>query len=186
MKKKNTKSQNNNTMLWIIFFLVITVALFIFLRLQKNSYDANREELKPIAASLDVGKYNIYKSKQLKITLRIPKVYKMTDKFKFISLTSEQGEILVSTNGSYFNNIEEHLKLLAKLNHLIYEDKKSLIVNNYEAIFTIIKGKDSGEEERSYFIYPDKSTWTIYSISTKSKDLYKDLDQIAQSFQYTP
>ena len=56
-------------------------------------------------------------------------------------------------------------------------NKRYLNINNLESVSGFIG------EEKIYFIYVD---YTVYLISSKTGALFSDLDQIAQSFRYTP
>jgi len=62
--------------------------------------------------------------------------------------------------------------------------KKELVINGYQAASrNEVRG---GINKKAYYIYVSDVDKIVYVFSTKSESLYSDLDQIAQSFRYTP
>lgn len=167
MKKKNPK--NNIALRSIIFITVLAlILLFIYVNFRSQSSPASN----------GAQQTKRFESKDLKFSISLPTDFLIEEKFNSIFLKSNDGEITVGRIGTNFDNLNDYLDNLSSLNNFTIENKENLTINNYSAVKAYIKGATY------YFIYPSK--WVVYSIFTKSQPLFGDLDQIAQSFRYTP
>lgn len=142
----------------------------------RNSYIQSSPSSIP-ASSNNAGQMKIYQSKTLKFRLNLPNEYQVEDKLGSVTISSDRGEIFIDRNGTNFENLEDYVIDLEDKNKYPLTSKKNLIINNLEAITGL------GKNERIFFIYKEHF---VYTISTTSKSLFNDLDQIAQSFRYTP
>lgn len=126
-----------------------------------------------------------FQSKNLKFSIQTPTDFETEEKFTRVTLSSTNNdEILVNRIATDFSNLEDHLNDLNKKNKVEVIEQKPIAINKYQALVRLIKypgGPSQGE--RIYNILVDN--W-VYSISTSSKSLYDELDQIAQSFRYIP
>lgn len=125
-----------------------------------------------------------YYSKNLKFSIEIPSNFEIQEKFTSVVFKTKRDEITVSRNGTNFDNLEAHLDDLHKKNNSTLEKKQSLILNGLSSINGVLKFPGGPTEgQKVYYFYADNA---IYILSTSSKSFYDELDQIAQSFRYTP
>ena len=120
----------------------------------------------------------IYKSKAMKFSIEVPSDFQVEENLPTITVKNAKGVVYIDRSGTNFENLEEYLENLSKLNHFIISNKENVSINTLPAVKGIIDGK------KHYFIYA--APWTVYSIFTSSRALFDDLDTIAQSFKYTP
>ncbi|MBI3485412.1 hypothetical protein HY025_00545 [Candidatus Daviesbacteria bacterium] len=161
--------------------VIIISLVYILTQFQKLQIPAQVNN-PPISTVQPISTIKTYSSKTLRLTIQVPSSYTLDEKFTTITLTSSRGKILVDRNGTNFSNVQSYLTDLSQKNHFILLNESTLTINNQSAISGLINHLD-GTKEKIYFIYSD---YAIYNFSTSSPDLYSDLDQIAQSFKYTP
>src|SRR3989338_6411931 len=77
----------------------------------------------------------------------------------------------------------QELKVFQSKRRIEISGTTMLIINGLNSLSRIIKFSEEGIIQKSYYIYVNNS---VYILSTKSESLYLALDQIAQSFRYTP
>lgn len=118
-----------------------------------------------------------FQSKNLKFSITVPSIFQVEEKFTTVLISKGDNQIMINRNGTNFDKIEDYIKDLGIKNHFVILNKTSSQINGLEAI----SGKI--EETKIYFLYKNNA---VYSFSTNSEALYNDLDQIAQSFKYTP
>jgi len=173
---KNKKQ--NKTHLWVMIIIAVLVMFFIFQLPRKSVPSVNS------TTSIVSNQGTTYASNVLKITVKIPKSYAVEEKFGTISLKkTNQGEIIVTRTGTNYASLNEYLAAANRENRLINNIKsKPIEINGLSGVVSIAdhQGNES-LNHKGYSFY--KKNW-IYSIFTTSKDLYSDLDKIAQSFKY--
>ncbi|MBI2011973.1 hypothetical protein HYS91_04350 [Candidatus Daviesbacteria bacterium] len=129
-------------------------------------------------------KHDLFSSSNLKLQLDVPPEFNMKEETSRLILTSPDGKIYVNRNGTQFNDLVSYLDNFDKVTKLEVLEKKEIKINKYQSSVRIYKSTDvSPTGEKIYFIYSDNF---VYKLSTSSKELYDDLDQIAKSFKYTP
>lgn len=119
----------------------------------------------------------------LDFTVDIPNGNLVTEKQSVVVISSSFGDITVYRNSTEFDNLGDYLKFVEEMNKLGVTARKSLVINGFDAQSSLIGLNNSEDREKNYSIYVDSQ---IYVLSTSSEALYDDLDQIAQSFRYTP
>ena len=110
-------------------------------------------------------------------TIQIPEAYLATERMGGAILSEANREISIGRNSTNFERLEEFIKDSEGTSYDRLKEKKNLNINGLESMSGFI------DNEKIYFIY---SEYNVYLLSTKDKTLYSDLDQIAQSFKYTP
>ncbi|KKR51384.1 MAG: hypothetical protein UT84_C0001G0069 [Candidatus Curtissbacteria bacterium GW2011_GWA1_40_16] len=123
-----------------------------------------------------------FQSKIMKFTIALPDKLSAIDESSRVKIQSSKGEIFVNRNGTQFNDLDTYLSNFDQTTQLDISLDENMIINNNVARKRISKNPNIGIE-KTYFIYAENY---VYKISTSSEDLYIDLDQIAQSFRYTP
>lgn len=167
MKKK--KQFNKEYFLIAIMFILI--AVFFIIQNSENSHKYNNQ-------TVYTTNYKAYNSKTLKISFNIPSNFQIKESFNSINIQSSNGKIMITRQGTNYENLENYLENLSELNNFqvtSQEDGKT----EYDSLLIIIDNN-----KKSYLILP--TPWTVYSISTSSQELYDELDEIAKSFRYTP
>ena len=169
---KHTKIKTNHGL------IIIIVSIFLFglvIYLLGNTNKGYAPERNTAINSGD--QTTTYKSKDLKFTVNIPSKFQIEERFTTVLLQYHDELIQITRSGTNYSSLDAHLDNLGKLNDFTFSTKENFTINNYSAVKGVIEG------EIHYFIYVDN--W-VYSISTPSESLFSALDQIAQSFRYTP
>lgn len=178
MSSKKTKK--GRSFAFLLFVLVISLTALLeavyINRVSNDSYSHlqanNSNETKE------------YKSKDLKISINVPSGFRIEDKFASISLIKTEGVINIGRNGTNFESIEGYLDDLSLKNRITITDKEKVMINNINAIRGVIKSSGGPQrEDKVYFFY---NNFAVYSIATSIPALFDELDEIAQSFRYTP
>lgn len=112
----------------------------------------------------------------MKISFVQDKESTIEERFGRIIIKQPEGDIVVDSVGTNFEDINGYLNDLQEKNNFILSSKENIKINNYP----VVRGEV--QKERLYFIYPKK--WIVYSLSTDSPQLYDELDQVAKSFKY--
>lgn len=174
MAAKRKKKINRTLTVTLIILLVVFSVLFY-----KNVL--NNESSKLLNQSQQNQK-TTYSSPSLKLKINIPTRYQVAEAFNRITLSNASGRIIIDSTGTNFKTIDEYLEDLTQKNNLNISSKQKLVIDGKEAIEIVAKGRE--QTEKDIMIYATE--WTVYTFSTTSEELYPDLDQIAQSFKYTP
>jgi hypothetical protein len=125
---------------------------------------------------------NTHTSDTLDISFVLPENYTITESGNFITLILDHDVINIDRIGTNYSDVTNHINALEKKNNLNIINRK-IIAGKYDIIRTnIINPNNREDDELVYFIYPDQ--WTIYTLSTTSPELYDDLEEIVQSFEY--
>ena len=172
MANKKIKKGSSFTFLLIVFGGLLSI-LFIavyFSKASNNSYNQT-------ANTYNSNETKIYESKNLKISMEVPPSSEIVENLGSLIIKSEGGKISIGQNGTNFNNLNDYI--VNSRNNLQSRllNRKELIINGLEAVSGDI------DNEKLYLIYTD---YNVYHISTTSPELFGDLDEIAQSFKYTP
>lgn len=127
---------------------------------------------------------SIYKSIGMKITVNYPKKFQLDDQSVQLILSDNGKHIIISREGTQFTSLNDYLNNVEEKNNVTSISREELKIDNYIAIkrFSKIDTNDNNST-KSYHVLIESR---IYSLSTISPELYSDLDQIAQSFKYTP
>lgn len=159
-----------------IIVLIIATGAFFYLK-SDHSY---KKFVPTYLSSPSPASANTFKSSNvMKFSLSIPVGYSSEEKAGSVTISSSKGEILILQNGTNFTNIDEYISNSQNSlkNRLV--ERKDIIINGLSGTYGFL------DEEKIYLIL-SKDNYAVYMISTKNKELYSDLDQIAQSFRYTP
>jgi len=119
--------------------------------------------------------------KVMGFTVQLPRDYGVEGESPYVKFKRGENFIAVVRNGSVFDSLDEDLADYDAKNKIeSTSDKKKLEINGYQAI-SRLELRDV--LQKAYYIYVGDY---VYIFSTKSEKLYSDLDQVAQSFRYTP
>lgn len=167
---------------WRNFFLlvILTLILAVILSLGYKSITAQKQvKIRDENRVEQTQSLKAFSSKSLKLTITVPTQFQVSEKFGTIKISNSNGEININQNGTNFNNLDDYLNDLKQKNHFTLNNQQNLLINNLSAI------KADIESQHIYYIF-SKGNYTVYSFSTRDNYLYPVLDQIAQSFRYTP
>jgi hypothetical protein len=116
-------------------------------------------------------------SNVMDFTIQVPRDCIITERMGSVTINSLKGSIYIDRNATNYDNLDNYI--LNSGNNL--KDK----LKNRQGVVAGDLQKAVGfvGDEKVYFIYTDN---IVFSMTTRSRELYSDLDQIAQSFQYTP
>jgi len=172
-----TKSaQKGNTFLIILMCAAIVVGAVIF---YTNSFQENATLDTANTPSPTPATTKFQSSSVMKFSIDVQQNFVVQDNNGFITIMSGENQILISKNGTNFNNINDFLETLQNQNRFKLTDPIDLLINDAEAI------AGTFGEEKIYYVMPN-GAYRVYILSTKSPQLYSALDQIAKSFRYTP
>lgn len=123
-----------------------------------------------------------YYSKNLKISFKVPDDAKTEEKFLNINISTPDGQIFITRNGTNYESVENYYSDLKKKNHLTPIEYKEGEISSYNYVLTLDEDPNNSTKiKKTYFIYSD---YGIYIFSTSDGALYPVLDRIAESFEY--
>lgn len=122
-------------------------------------------------------------SETLKFSIKFPNNFTAEEKFSTVTLTSNNEIILISRNGTNLISLAKYLDYFDSKRKLTVNESEEIRIENYQAVARLVTFKEEKIKQKSIFIYIDNN---VYIISTENEALFSDLDQIAQSFRYTP
>lgn len=131
------------------------------------------------------GQTQTFQAKFLKFGLKVPTGFQITDTLTYIDLIKGQSKINISKNSTNYSNVIDYVKDFDDKRIGVHIENEEMIkigdLNSLKRIENFTSGPIS--QQKIYYILVDSK---VYSISTTSQILYDELDQIAQSFRYTP
>lgn len=164
----------------VIVFSLIAVVYII----TRSNGEQNVPYTTPSYTPTQATKERIYRSKNLKFSVIIP----------YYDNTIQEGQTYVDIkingmlieavrNGTNFESLKEYVKDFDEKKRVQVTEEKDETINAYATISRLETNMTTGVKQKIYYIFAD--SW-IYSLSTSSESLFPVLDQIAQSFRYTP
>ena len=166
--------------------LPIIIALILFggyfaLKQTKPTYAPSSKQTASPSPKQDL---KTFESKLMKFSINIPKNFSAIDEPSRITIKTDNGQIYINRNGTQFSDLDTYLLNFDQNSNLKTSVDEKLTINSYKARERVFQNSDvSASKEKIYFIYVENF---VYKISTSSESLYPILDQIAQSFRYTP
>jgi len=133
------------------------------------------------AASL--GDAETFQSDNLRFSIELPKSFQKSVGVQYVDFINSSGTIHATRITTNFSTLADYLYEFDSRRKIEVSDEKSLSIDGYTAVSRIEKYGDMQKEEKVYNIFIDG--W-VYSLSTTSTALYKNIDQIAQTFRYLP
>lgn len=168
-------------MLGVIGVVVLLVAIVIVNKqLAKHQSSYNNYQIE----NSDTKITRSYKSKILKISIETSEKFTLEEKFGTIYLKQDNNLITIDRVGTNLKTVDEYLDQLSKANKVLIANREHVEINGLDSVKAIIKHPNtSNPDNKAFFFYIN---YGVYDISTTSESLFSDLDQIAQSFRYTP
>lgn len=171
----------------IIAILLTLIAVILFFQTLR-SYSSHKVKSQPLDK---YEKYEhpiwgdqIYTSNFLHFSVYIPKDFIAEENYNTISLKKGEELITIDRIASMFDNLDEHISNYDSRRELIIKNQNNIRMSSYPAIVREQSfGTDNIKDHKIIFTYING--W-VYTLSTSSPDLYDELNQIAQSFQYLP
>jgi hypothetical protein len=159
----------------VVIILIFGVG-FVFKRIQKQTTG----NLLPTPTIINTN-LKTFSSTTMKLIFKFPEQFRVDENMGLVTIVSTDGKITLSRVSTDYNSLNDFLKDLDSKNKpKILEDRD---IQNNQYIEKLRYIEIRGKEEKIYWVFTDG--W-VYSISTIDSSLYPDLDQIAQSFRYTP
>jgi len=175
MTKGLTKKRN-------YFIILLASVLVVILAVLIGVRESSKVTIRPTPTPQG-GNLKEYKSDILDFTVRVPNNFSVQEKSSSVEIISSGGSLYVDRNGTNFENLKDYINDLDRRNNKSkISVERSLIIDGYEGQVRLING-DSGDFQKEYMIFVDG---IVYVIFTNKEPLFNDLDQIAQSFRYTP
>ncbi|CAN5233484.1 hypothetical protein BH09PAT2_BH09PAT2_02420 [soil metagenome] len=175
MQTKNPEFNIRKYDFLLLLLIIICIVGFIILWIQQG--DKPRTEMRT-----EKSKSYEYTSNGMKFSIFIPKDMMSTEIGNSLTLANDKKMITIDRTATNFDNITDYYDLLKTRNHYDNTKINETKINGYDSIIAMIENK-SDVTSRVYFIYTDH--W-VYTMETYNKDLYTDLDTMADSFKYTP
>jgi len=174
---------NKNLIILALVVAMVILAVFIL------SFKSNKTSITPpvLQSNTTVGsreKTKTYESKKLNFRMEVPRESDIEEKQTYVDIMIRGMLIDIVRNGTNFGSLRAYLRDSdAKKKVVIVADEKALMISGYEVVRRTETNTGSGTKQNLYYIYIDN--W-VYILSTSSESLFPALDQIAQSFRYTP
>jgi len=176
---KINKTLRKNLIILIVAALAVGVILFL-----KGDKTSLPSQSRPNATIDTRERTKIFQSKLLKLNIAVPTAFNVKDEGIRLLISNPDGMIILSRNGTQFNLLDDYIKDFDIKHKTQVLNEKMLTINSHPSFSRIIKYPGSTPVgDKIYFIYVGDA---VYHISTSSPTLFDDLDQIAQSFRYTP
>jgi hypothetical protein len=165
----------------ILLVLVAGLLIIVFALFSRQQLQSEKETVSPTSFPRNM---QTFYSMLWSFSIEVPDSYQILEKNTFIELFKNDGKkITVVKNGTNFDNLEDYLQEFDSRRKIRSSDEKMLRIDNMDAIVRIDTFPDVGVTQKAYYIY---TGYMVYILSTEDTQLYNDLDQIAQSFRYTP
>lgn len=155
----------------IIFFGLLS---YSFLYLDKDKYNI----VKPSQES------NIYVSELngFSIDLTGLEYEKIEDNYNLAKIITKEGEIIITVNGTNFSTIHDYIDTFDSRRNIKVLSSEEVTINGKDNLIREVSFPDLEIQEKTYNTLLNH---TVYTLSTDSPELYDELDQIANSFEYT-
>jgi len=164
----------------VLMILIVGVVVFVN---KSNRYNGNHNITSPTVADTDLKTFK--SSSAMKFTIQYPSNYLLIDKVDMVEMSNSNGSgsIFIIRNGTNFNSLEGYIENFDSKRKVNLSSTQSLTIDGFETMSRIIYTPGNKITQKSYYIFVNG---TVYILSTQLESLYSDLDQIAQSFRYTP
>ena len=165
-----------------VAILLTIILLGGILYLKYSSQQTKKFDNLP-SQSTESAKPKTFKSSSLlKFSVDLPEGFSAEEKLGQVTISSNDVTILITSNGTNFDSLEDYLNFLDDKNKNKVITAEEIIINGHGARKrTIVSPNDNAKQAKEYFILVDGR---VFLISTESNTLV--LDQIAQSFRYMP
>lgn len=180
MKKKRENWNSPLVVIVTALLFIIIVYLIIKSNTRQNVYYQS-----PSYVPTQATQERIFRSKNLKFSIKVPNNFRIKASNTGVDLIVPEGWIEIVRNGTQFLSLSEYLD--------DFDNRRDIKIKTTENINIARYITTRREEERliggviknpkAYYIWMDG---IVYILSTTSSFLFGDLDQIAQSFRYTP
>ncbi|EKD71047.1 MAG: hypothetical protein ACD_46C00286G0002 [uncultured bacterium] len=176
------KKQTQNVLTILVILVIISAVIILFyLTTTPAKLNSSISQVAPTDIN-NSPQGKTYISKNLKFKIKAPIGYQLEEKFTTVILKNNKGEIIIDRSGTNYGKIEDYLIFFDQQRNIKIEQEDKLNINGLKSVrrleyFTT----GQKEEHKIYFIYKE---YAIYKISTKFRNLFDDLDIIAQSFEY--
>jgi len=176
--------KKNNSLIILAVVIALLVGVVLSLKVNKENKTSVPSQSKPNATIDTRERTKIFQSKLLKLNIAVPTTFNVKDEGIRLLISNPDGMIILSRNGTQFNLLDDYIKDFDIKHKTQVLNEKMLTINAHPAFNRIMKYPGSTPVgDKIYFIYVGDA---VYHISTSSPVLFDDLDQIAQSFRYTP
>ena len=174
---KNTKIKTNHGLIIIIVFIFLFGIVIYLLG------NTNKTYVPQTSTVINTRDVKTYSSKSMKFSIDVPDRFHVSDAVDKLTLLDNNKEINIIRNGTDYENISDYIANFDARRNLIASETKTISIGGNEAVSRMVEFLDQNVKQKSYYIYVDN--W-VYILSTSSESLFPVLDQIAQSFRYTP
>lgn len=175
------KKENGFASVFVLLVLVVILlgVVYTIFRNKDNEKLQNKtsEEVYAVPTLQQVDLKTFKASSAMDFTIELSSNYQIIEDGPTVIISGQNGRILVGQNGTDYDNLKDYIKNSKNDLEDLLSRRNNLIINGLESINGFI------DKEKIYLIYIDNK---VYFLSTTDVELYPDLDQIAQSFQYTP
>lgn len=180
-----TNIQKGNVLILIVIAIAMIAVTIIVTTFGKTNNSISQVDQPSPKATLLSKQLNTFHSNLLKFDIEIPLGLEVEEKTSFVDLKRDKSKINISKAGTNIGSISDYVSYFdSKRVGMSVTDQKRLTINGNESIDRIENfSAGSIVQQKIYYIYVSN---IVYTIATSSPSLYSDLDQIAQSFRYTP
>lgn len=159
----------------LILLIIMIIGGFLVLRV-------GRDESPNAKIRTEQAKSYMYTSTPLRISVLIGNEFAVKDGNNNLTLSSDQGTILITRTATNFPSAKEYVDYIASQNK--FEDFTSTPFSMHGLDSVLVENNMKDDKNyRTYLVYVDH--W-IYSIETTSSSLYSAQDAMADSLRYIP
>ena len=178
---KKNKSPNKTLIILVVLALTFVIILILALRTNNNTTTPPSQT----NTSDDGKQMKQFQSKDLKFVVIVPQDFTIKSSTTGVDLIKNGASIEIVRNGTQFLTLSEYLNNFDNRRDIEIKTSENINISGHKTLIRNEKriiGKEI-KNIKAYYIWIDG---IIYIISTSSPSLFSALDQIAQSFRYTP
>ena len=177
------KEKENKNLAYLLTIIAVSFIIAVYFIFRQSNLSQPISYNQPTPTNTQSSS-QIFSSKKLKFRLQVTDNWQVKEDLTFVNLISEKGKINISRIATNFDTVDTYLKDFDSKRNINVAEVNYLKIDGYNAISRIeVFNAGPITKQKVYFIYIDN--W-VYSVSTSFPALFPVLDQIAQSFRYTP
>jgi hypothetical protein len=167
---------------------VFIIVMVMSTRTQQQPPDQNKASVPILSPAPTSSQPETYHSRALKITFMVPSGFQIEESVygNGITIKNDIGSIEIGRGGTNSTTLDEAVNEAERRDSPpIKFENKHVTINGLDSVVVYETDPvNPALNAKLYYFYPAK--YFGYSISTSTSSLYPILDQVAQSFHYTP
>lgn len=178
------KTRRSIVVILLIVVSLLFLGLYFFGKKSERTNSKLNSNASPSKINIDKdgGQRRTYVSSNLDFKVQIPANFTTKEGLTYVDFSLDKSMIGTARTANSYDNLDKFLVFMDEKND---QTNVPLIKKIDTSSYPIVVREEirSGTVYRMYYVFTGQ--W-VYTFSTSSENLYDDLDQIVQTFQYTP